>query len=55
MKNSLDRLTVKGFKSINDLEDFELTHLNIIIGGNGAGKSNLISFFRMLRALLTAT
>ena len=52
MNDSLDKLTVKGFKSIKDLTDFELTHLNIIIGGNGAGKSNLISFFRMLRALV---
>jgi predicted ATPase len=52
MNNFLDKLTVKGFKSIKDLTDFELTHLNVIIGGNGAGKSNLISFFRMLRALV---
>jgi predicted ATPase len=52
MNHSLDRLTVKGFKSIKDMADFELGHLNIIIGANGAGKSNLISFFRMLRALV---
>ncbi len=52
MNTSLDRLTIKGFKSINELVDFELKNLNMIIGGNGAGKSNLISFFRMLRALI---
>ncbi|MCK5146970.1 AAA family ATPase [bacterium] len=50
--SSLDQLTIKGFKSIKELVDFELTNLNIIIGGNGAGKSNLISFFRMLRKII---
>lgn len=52
MENSLDRLTIKGFKSIRALVDFELKNLNVVVGGNGAGKSNLISFFRMLRALI---
>jgi len=52
MADSLDRLTIKGFKSIKQLEDFELKKLNILIGGNGAGKSNLIDFFRMLRAMM---
>lgn len=47
--SSLNKLTIKGFKSIRALEDFELKNLNIIIGANGSGKSNLISFFRMLR------
>ncbi len=52
MAQSLDKITIKGFKSIRDLEDFELSNLNILIGGNGAGKSNFIDFFRMLRAML---
>ena len=52
MSNALDKLTIKGFKSIKSLEDFELTNLNIFIGGNGAGKSNLIDFFRMLRSMM---
>lgn len=52
MKTPLDKLTIRGFKSIRDLEDFELKNLNIIVGANGAGKSNLISFFKMLRALI---
>ncbi len=50
--NSLDKLTIKGFKSIKELVDFELKNLNIFVGGNGAGKSNLISFFKLLRALI---
>jgi predicted ATPase len=45
----LDRLTIEGFKSIRDLRDFELRPLNVLIGANGAGKSNLVEFFRLLR------
>ncbi|MBN1509116.1 MAG: AAA family ATPase [Sedimentisphaerales bacterium] len=52
MPQALDRLTIKGFKSIQSLEDFELRSLNILIGGNGAGKSNLVDFFRLLRAMM---
>ena len=46
---TLNKLTIRGFKSIQNLEDFELGQLNVIVGANGAGKSNLISFFRLLR------
>jgi predicted ATPase len=46
----LNRLMLKGFKSIREM-DIELGALNVLIGGNGAGKSNLLSFFRMLRAI----
>lgn len=49
---SLKRLTVRGFKSIRELEDFELRPLNVLIGANGAGKSNLLSLFHMLAALV---
>lgn len=52
MAHALDKLTIKGFKSIKSLENFELTNLNILIGANGAGKSNFIDFFRMLRAMM---
>lgn len=51
MPTSLDTLTIKGFKSIQSLENLELKDLNILIGGNGAGKSNLIDFFRLMRML----
>ncbi len=50
--SSLDKLTIKGFKSIENLDQFELKGLNVFIGGNGAGKTNLISFFRMLSAMM---
>ena len=47
----MDRLTVRGFKSIRALDNFELRGLNVLIGANGAGKSNLLSLFRMLEQL----
>lgn len=52
MPKSLDKITIKGFKSIEVLDDFKLSNLNILIGGNGAGKSNFIDFFRLLRAMM---
>ncbi len=52
MAQSLDKITIKGFKSIRSLEDFNLNALNILIGGNGAGKSNFIDFFRLIRAMM---
>lgn len=52
MTQPLDKLTIKGFKSIRLLTDFKLRNLNVLIGGNGAGKSNFIDFFRLLRAMM---
>ncbi len=40
-----------GFKSIRDLQPLELRPVNVLVGANGAGKSNLISFLAMLTAL----
>jgi predicted ATPase len=48
----LNRLTIKGFKSIKSLERFKLNKLNVLIGGNGAGKSNFIEFFRLISAMM---
>ena len=48
----LDKLTVRGYKSIRELEDFKFHNLNILIGANGAGKSNLLSLFRLAKALV---
>jgi len=52
MAHVLDSLSIVGFKSILALEDFRLTNLKVLIGGNGTGKSNFIDFFRMLRAMI---
>ncbi|MDP1745021.1 MAG: AAA family ATPase [Bacteroidota bacterium] len=46
--SKLRKLTIKGYKSIQNLENFELSNLNILLGANGAGKSNFISVFKLL-------
>ena len=52
MSDTIKRLTIEGFKSIRKLEDFELRSLNVLIGANGAGKSNFVEFFRLLREMI---
>jgi predicted ATPase len=47
----LTKLTLEGFKSFRKLE-LELRPLNVLIGANGAGKSNLVSAFRLIKALV---
>lgn len=43
----LHRLDIQGFKSIR-AQGLEFGPLNVFIGGNGAGKSNLVGAFRFL-------
>jgi len=52
MAEPIKKLTIEGFKSIRKLENFELRALNVLIGANGAGKSNFVSFFRFLSDLI---
>jgi len=47
----LDTLTVTNFKSIRE-QTLRLGALNVFIGGNGSGKSNLIGVFRLLREIV---
>jgi len=46
----LNRLQLNGFRSIQSV-DLELRPLNILVGANGAGKSNLIAFFQLLNEM----
>lgn len=48
----IQKLTVKGYKSIKLLENFALRPLNVLIGANGAGKSNFIGLFRFLASVV---
>jgi predicted ATPase len=50
-KLQITSLSIQGYKSIKKL-DFTPSSLNVLIGANGAGKSNFISFFRMLSWML---
>ncbi len=46
----LDRLVIKGFKSIKEA-DLRLNSLNVLIGANGSGKSNFISLFHLINRI----
>jgi predicted ATPase len=48
---TLDWITVRGFKSIANIEKIRLTPINLIIGANGSGKSNFISAFSFLNTI----
>ena len=47
----LDTIEVTGFKSIRELK-LKLRRLNVLIGANGAGKSNFIALFRLLNEMV---
>ena len=49
----LKSLSVAGFKSIRELDTLELRDLNVLIGANGAGKSNVIALFRLLNQMVS--
>jgi len=44
----LKRMTLKGFKSFGEKQTLEFKDETLLIGANGSGKSNIISFFNML-------
>lgn len=46
----MDYIKIKGYKSIQDIH-LQLQPINILIGANGSGKSNFISFFEFLNAI----
>ncbi len=48
--NYLQKVRLKNFRSIRKM-DLELKRLNVMIGANGAGKSNFVGFFKMLEEL----
>lgn len=52
---TITHLSIKGYKSIRELDNFELRRFNVLIGANGSGKSNFIDFFRMLNFMFSST
>ena len=53
--NKLREVTIKGYKSIafDNPVTLKLGDVSILLGANGAGKSNIVSFFRMLSYMMT--
>ena len=49
---TLHQLQIRGFKSIRD-QKLEFNPLNVFIGGNGSGKSNLVGAFHLLNRVST--
>ena len=46
----ISKVKIEGFKSIKSAS-IELKQTNILIGGNGAGKSNFVTFFELVKVL----
>ncbi len=44
-------IKIQNFKSIRETDDILIKPLNVLIGSNGVGKSNFISFFKLLNQL----
>lgn len=51
MNNALDYISIKGFRSIREIEKLELRPINILIGANGSGKSNFVGAFFFLNSI----
>jgi predicted ATPase len=49
--NSLDYITIQGFKSIASIEKLALGPINVVVGANGSGKSNFIEVFNFLHEI----
>ncbi len=52
--SAISNLTIEGFKSFRRLERLELGPLNLLIGANGSGKSNLLAAFDLLARACSA-
>src|SRR5580658_7247559 len=44
----LNKISLEGYKSIKQCRDLKLERLNVLIGANGSGKTNFLSFFKLL-------
>lgn len=47
----IDTISIEGYKSFAKVDQFALGNLNVLIGANGAGKSNFLSLFKLLTAV----
>ncbi len=51
--SKIDKLTLSGFKTIKNVDNLKFDNINIFIGANGSGKSNIVSFFEMISYMMT--
>lgn len=52
LRAKIDRVRIRGFRSLADIEIAGLPDVTVMIGANGSGKSNFIRFFEMLSWML---
>ena len=52
LRGRIETVTIRGFRSLENIENLKLPQLTVLIGSNGAGKSNFIRFFDMLGWML---
>lgn len=50
----LEKVIVEGFKSLKKI-DLQLGSVNILVGTNGSGKSNMLGFFEMLSYMMSGS
>src|SRR5260221_54799 len=48
----LEKLNLRGFRSIKELDDFTLGPITVFVGANGSGKSNFIGLFRLMNYVM---
>ena len=49
---AIDAVRIRGFRSLADVELTDLPRATLLLGANGAGKSNIIRFFELVSAML---
>jgi predicted ATPase len=47
----LDYISIEGFRSISAQQKLQIRRINVVVGANGSGKSNLIGVFGFLNAI----
>ncbi|MBU3965782.1 MAG: AAA family ATPase [Euryarchaeota archaeon] len=50
VKSSLKKVFIKNFKSLHDCE-IDIGKMNVVVGANASGKSNLVEAFRLLKRI----
>lgn len=52
LQGRITEVSIEGFRSLREIKKLALPQLTVLIGSNGAGKSNFIRFFEMLSWML---
>ena len=52
IQGRVSQVSIEGFRNLVRIENLELPQMALLIGANGAGKSNFIRFFEMLGWIL---